>query len=520
VDQINGISFVMAEKPLGTGAETLTFSSPKSQNVLSVDRLKELRNNIQEAENDTQVTSLLITATVADTGDPFDFSERIETKDTKTISSGLAFIDTCSMASDISIRQHSLNHLANTYYDTILYNITQRKKLAVTFSNGQIPLDAVYLFLGLGFIRVLTEHSLLQFHLSLSHAPIPPLLLLAMARMRKPLPAGLELYLALGAPAHGKLRGPELLQLGLADIFVPEAKLSDAFEMAKRMAVCPGPDTPAAVQLALAIQHTYAGPNRLSVWEEYITKVFGNVESLEDIEQRLKNTDNAWSKTILDHWHTLPPALLRAVFKAVNAINTATSPTELLNLEQNLNAKWRQTDDYRAWVSSSNEWVHDKEQVDALVDFYFDGGDSKASSEKLVVYEAPQDTEDEPVVCPVTGQKSSSGAGVCPVGGASSKTISVCPVTGRRSEDTQEANICPATGQCAANTEANNEDNKCPVANMNKDKAMCPVTGQKSEDNKQLLETEGCPFSKLQLSSTTQDTVCPVSGMKSLLSDQ
>lgn len=518
VDQINGTFFVMTEKPPGTGAETLTFSSPKSQNILSVDRLKEVTNSIQDAENDTQVTSLFITATIADTSNPFEYSERIETKDTKTISSGLAYADTSSMTSDASIRQNSLNHLANTYYDTVL-NLTHRKKLAVTFCNGQIPLEAVYLFLGLGFIRVLTEHSILQFHLSLSHAPIPPLLLLAMARMRKPLPAGLELYLALGAPAHGKLRGPELLQLGLADVFVPEAKLSDAFEMAKRMAVCPAPDTTAAVQLALVIEHTYPGPNRLSVWEEHITKIFGDAETLEDIKQRLVDTDNTWSKTILDHWRTLPPALLSVVFKAVNSISAATSPTELLTLEQKLNAKWRKTDDYKTWIGSNDEWVSDKEKVDALVEFYFNGDDLQASvltSEELVVYEAPQETEDEPVVCPVTGQKSSSGAGICPVGGASAKNTSVCPVTSQRSEDTLDANVCPVTGQRADNKSANNDEAKCPVANMNKKEATCPVTGQKQEDISQLSATEGCPFSKQKLSLVTEDAVCPVSGMKSL----
>lgn len=485
------------EKPLDAGAQVLVFSSPKSENKLSVDRFKELKNSIHDAETDTHITSLLITATVADTSKPFEYAERIETKDTKIISSGLAFAETFSMSSDMSIRQNSLNHLANTYYDTILHLIHLQKP-AVVLCNGKIPLDAVYLFLGLGFIRVLTENSLLQLSLSLSHTPIPPLLLLGMARMRKQLPPGLELYLALGAPAYGKLRGPELLRLGLADVFVPEAKLSEAFEMAKRMAVCPAPDTSSAVQLALAAQHAYAGPNRLSVWEEHITKVFGNAESLEDIEQRLIDTNNAWSKTILDHWRTLPPVLLHVIFKAANSINAATSPKELLTLERKLNAKWRQTDDYKTWLGSNDEWVSDKEKMDALVEFYFNDDNTEVSDlriKELVVYEAPQET-DELIVCPVTGQSSSSGASVCPVGGASAKTMALCPMT------------------------ANNDGEKLPMANIKEKGATCPVTGQKSEDNSNLSTSKGCPFSKEQLPSTTEDVILPVAGVKSLSINQ
>lgn len=282
VDQVNGLSFVVVDKSKSTGAETLTLSSPKSQNVYSVDRLKEYTSALKDGQSDDRVTSFFITATVADSSNPFEMAERIETKDTKVLSSGLAYNETSRLVSGSDLRQISLENLAATYYDLVRYIIGQRKdpKLAVTFSNGQIPLNAVYLTLGLGFMRVITEHSLLNFKLAPSHAPIPPLVLLSMARNRtnangKTLPGGLELYLALAAPEYARLRGPEILRLGLADVFVPEAKLSDAFETAKKMAVCPAPDTNAAVQLALAIHHTYAGPNRLQVWEEAIEKVFG-----------------------------------------------------------------------------------------------------------------------------------------------------------------------------------------------------------------------------------------------------
>lgn len=281
IDQTNAFSFVVTEKAKGTGAETITLSSPKSQNIFSVDRLNDLSSAIKDGQNDTHVTSLFITATVADSSNPFEINERIETKDTKIISSGLAYNETSKLVSGSELRQGSVEKLADAYYNLINSIIGQEdKKLVVTFSNGQIPLNASYLTLCLGFVRVITEHTLLHFKLELSHAPIPPLLLLVMARARtnatkKPLPAGMELYLALAAPEYSKLRGPEILRLGLADAFVPEVKLSDAFETAKKMAVCPAPDTSSSVQFALAIHHTYAGPNRLQVWEEQIEKIFG-----------------------------------------------------------------------------------------------------------------------------------------------------------------------------------------------------------------------------------------------------
>lgn len=275
VDQINAPSFIVTEKK---GPLIVTLSSPKSRNIFSVGRLQDLESALKDGVNDSKVTSLFITATVADSSHPDDSKQRIETKDTKILSCGLAYDQTSKLVSGSELRQASLNKLADTYYK-LAHDLIESKKLTVTFSNGQIPLDSVYLTLCLGFMRVITEHALLIFTLELSHAPIPPLLLLAMARTRtketKPLPDGMELYLALAAPEYSKLRGPELLRLGLADVFVPEAKLSDAFTTAKNMAVCPPPDTTASVQLALAIHHTYSGPNRLSVWEEQIKIVFG-----------------------------------------------------------------------------------------------------------------------------------------------------------------------------------------------------------------------------------------------------
>lgn len=468
VDESNASTFVVSEKPKGQGAETLTLSSPKSHNLYSAARLDEWLNTLKEADADDKITSTFITATVHDSRNPFEVSERIETNDTKIISSGLAYQETSQLVSGSDLRQSSLDYLSTKYYDAAR---CIHPKLVVTFSNGEIPLNAVYLTLGLGFMRVITEFSLLNFSLQLSHAPIPPLLLLVMARARTPtLPAGLELYLALSAPEYGKLRGPEILRLGLADVFVPEAKLSDAFETAKKMAVCPAPDTNAAIQLALAIHHTYPGPNRLQVWEKHIASTFGAAESFEDLVSRLKEHDSNWSKNILAHWNTLPPTLLQVIFKAVTVASK--NPLELLALEQKLNSKWRQTEDYKEWLRSKDNWSQDES-----LEFYFEE-ELEVSKEEPVVYEAPQETQDDaPAVCPVTGQ--TSAAAVCPVTGQSSAPA-VCPVTGQSGMD---SNVCPVTGQ------RSEEPSACPVSGQKADvAAVCPVTGQKSESN-------GCPVS-------------------------
>ncbi|GAN07464.1 hypothetical protein MAM1_0162c06961 [Mucor ambiguus] len=495
VDQVNGSSFVVVEKSKGTGAETLTLSSPKSQNVYSVDRLEEYTSALKDGQSDDLVTSFFITATVADSSDPFEMAERIETKDTKVLSSGLAYSETSRLVSGSDLRQTSLENLAAKYYDLVRYIISQRKnpKLAVTFSNGQIPLNAVYLTLGLGFMRVITEHSLLNFTLAPSHAPIPPLVLLSMARNRtnatgKTLPRGLELYLALAAPEYARLRGPEILRLGLADVFVPEAKLSDAFETAKKMAVCPAPDTNAAVQLALAIHHTYAGPNRLQVWEDTIEKVFGAAESLEGIKRRLEDAGTTWSKTILNHWSTLPPVLLNVIYKAVEDCKDK-SPLDILELEQKLNAKWRQSEDYKEWLRSKHDWIFEETQVAAAVNAYFQDLELPILSDKAAVYEAPQETQEEaaPAVCPVTGQASSAAA-ACPVSSAYAAP---------------KAAVCPVTGQQAETSSAVSEG-KCPF--------------NKTEQTEKAVG--GCPFSKDQQNELMKGASCPVTGAMESLSLQ
>ncbi|KAI8079568.1 uncharacterized protein B0P05DRAFT_603841 [Gilbertella persicaria] len=415
VDQLNGSSFIMSEKPKGTGAQIMTISSPKSQNVFTIDRLHELDASLEDGISHPQVTSLFITTTVADKSLPISMDQPIGTIDTKMTSKGLAYEETSALVSGSELRETSLYRLAKTYYRFVESSLNADPKLTVTYSNGQIPLNAVYIPLNFRYMRVITEHALLNFQLTVSHAPIPPLLLFAMARARtkQSLPAGFELYLALAVPEYAKLRGPELLRLGLVDVFIPEAKLSDAIDTAKKMALCPAPDTNAAIQLALAMYHSYAGPDRFSVWEKSIETVFGAAESLEDLKERLSQLGNTWSKNILSHWKTLPPVLLHVVFKAVKKSMNKT-PMEILSLEAKLNAKWRQSVDYKTWLRKQTSWI--QENIDEHVSYYFEEL-KLPKSEESVVYKAPQvedNDNDTPMVCPVTGQKASS-ANACPI---------------------------------------------------------------------------------------------------------
>jgi hypothetical protein len=305
----------------GNGPTTITFASPRSQNRVTVDRLNEWETALTTATNDEKVTSILMTATVAeqDTSNDSDHG-RIETKDTKLISSGLAYEPTyqqTTITTTNSKASTALDHLSATYYNTIRrqHLDSTTTKPSFMFINGQIPLDAAYMTLWPGYLRVATEHVLLPCHLTLSHAPVPPLLLFQLCNSKKAasLPIGWDLYVALAPPSLVRLRAPELLRLGLIDLFVPENQLNEAFSNAQRMALCPPPLTSTAVQLALALHHSYPGPERISTWKTEITNVFGgdSSNSFGAVLKKLKAMDTPWSQKILAHWRTLPPRLLK-----------------------------------------------------------------------------------------------------------------------------------------------------------------------------------------------------------------
>ncbi|CAO3641900.1 unnamed protein product [Cunninghamella blakesleeana] len=491
--------FLSIEKPKINGPTVLTMASPRSHNVLTVSRLNQINKAFKEALGDDKSTSVLITATVNEKTVQEDHPDRVQTTDTKVISSGLAYEATQQHYKNESSASATIaiDHLGSVYYQTIENLLIQNNtilssKLALTFINGEIPYNSSYLLLWPGFIRVATEHALLRCHLTPSHSPIPPLLLLHMCYLRKKeknqLPSGLQTYLALAPPELGCLRSPELMHLGLIDIFIPELQLNEAFTNAKRMALCPQPLTGTAIQLALSIQHGYPGPQRIGVWKDEIAKVFGTDDDFETVVEKLKEINNKWSQQILNHWNTLPPALLKTVFKASRNLENK-SPSEIIKLEEKLNRKWRQTSDYQEFLKGGKEW-----NVDQDISFYFDDvdADSDEKEKDTFVYEVTEkDFEDVPkaAVCPVTGQSSS----------VPSATASGCPFSNSSLNNTDNGATCPVTGQSAISNENKSTDGGCPFSNgslkinnnnnnNSDDITTCPVTGKN-----QSIENNVCP---------------------------
>ncbi|KAG2226621.1 hypothetical protein INT45_005107 [Circinella minor] len=506
----NDNTFVFTEESKVTGAATISFSGPKSGNVLTIDRLKELNNELVKAENNNQVTSSILRPIAALTSTFTINSANISNgqttvKDGKSASVGLAFAETADKVESSDKKQGtllaSLDAVSNAYYSFILSTF-QQQKTTVTVFDAAIPSNASYIALWHGFVRVINENTLLDMGLQLSYAPVPPLLLLSLCRPRlantkQPLPPGIEMYLALAPPELVRLRAPELLRMGLADIFVPDARLSDAVDGVKRMSMCPKPDTATALQLVLTAYHSYPGPDRLGVWETEIKETFGNAKTLEVLKNKLKELDNKWSKKILDHWKLLPPTLIEAIFKGVKACSEM-DPAKVLDLERRLNHQWRRTKDFEQWYQTKNKKAEgEKEDVTAIewdnegsVDFYFteyDDEDEKAEAD-VVIYEAPE--EDKVVgICPITGQRSDGGVeAVCPITGqsTSNKEKAVCPVTGQKEENGSSG--CPVNGKNRLNPAA-----VCPVSGQKEETktSECPITGQK--DKAGLTATDQSP---------------------------
>lgn len=218
----------------------------------------------------------------------------------------------------------------------------------------------------------------------------------------------------------------------------------------------------------------------------------------------MEQENNIWSKTILNHWNALPPTLLQVIFKAVKQSATV-APLDILALEKKLNSKWRQTEDYKEWLRSKNNWTDDD------VDFYFEDLELPTANDEAVVYEAPQETEEGnsvPMVCPVTGQKPSATA-VCPVGrdkmalAAAGVDSNVCPVSGQRGDGVDMSNAAATNGKCPYISDNATQQAKSTEA------AVCPVSGQKSEG-------DAGKFPYMNGQETTLDvSVCPVSENKS-----
>ncbi|ORX45079.1 hypothetical protein DM01DRAFT_252206 [Hesseltinella vesiculosa] len=458
-------------RPLkATGGCTITMASPATRNLITASRLRQLGRSLSDALTNDDVTSIFLTATVADTAAAVmpNPDQPIVTKDTKIISQGLAYEATYHHESKNKSAAKALDHLG---HERLVYikqqHLTQpaTPKVTLSFVNGQLPLHMAYLLLWPDYIRVATENTLLPCHASLSHAPAPPLLLYSLIASRmarhKPLPSGYFTYLALAPPEFGRLRAPELLRLGLVDVFVPETQLNDVIMHSKRMAFCPQPTTATAVQLVLAMYNAYPGPDRITTWQANIEQVFGDTctadTTFAHLVNDLESLDSSWSRKILDHWATMPPVLLKAIYKATQDMS-GKSPEEILTLEEQINKAWRSSADYDAYSSKTGQWQSSLKSDDdnELVAAYFATDILPPQDDVGFEYEVTEkDVFEQPMLaCPVTGQMSAGAT--CPVTGQTSTSEAKCPVTGQSS--TNDAK-CPVTGQSSANGEA-----RCPMS--------------------------------------------------------
>ncbi|KAI9015807.1 hypothetical protein CLU79DRAFT_764781 [Phycomyces nitens] len=430
-EQTTCASFITVEKPPLIGGPTfINLSSPKSKNVLTVKRLDDINKAFKEAIENPKVTSLFFTATVADsaTNEPLLDSTPLCTKDTKVVSRGLAYEDTHNAvaANTLYNLQASQDTLEATYH-AISLGLYQAEKPMVWFINGDVPRSAAYMYLGNVFVRVITENTLIDLGIRPGHAPFSALGLFQsrLSKAPRPLPRGTGLYLALAPPELGRLRAPELLRLGVADVFVPELRLQETIESAKQMGICPLPDTMKAVQIALLSQHVYSGPDRLGVWEKEIENIFGAAETFDELESSLQKTNNKWSNSILEYWKQLPSILLRVMFRLVHKIKDATL-VDLHKIEHDMNTQWRHSKDYQQWLSQECAWEETDEEH---VEVYFSSIQTPPAGEKLI-YEAPEEKIEIPAACPMSGIKSDA----------------MCPVTGKKSNGSDEGPKCPMSG--------------------------------------------------------------------------
>ncbi|KAJ2961658.1 hypothetical protein NQZ79_g3101 [Umbelopsis isabellina] len=450
IDQDDDL-FLKIEQPItSSGALTITISSPQSNNLLTCERLKELQENIAVAKGNDTYTSIIIASNCKQERTPDNGPDDLITNvDHKTISSGLAFNETAEeCGEDLDILQSSMDVLQASFYSLVKVignYIKDEEKPVFHLIDGKVPFSAASLYLLPNQLRIVTEHALLTLGIkSLSHAPIPPLYVLngiqkaVNSKVARAPPRGSALYVALAPPELILLRGPELLRLGLADYFVPDAKYVDTMKEMRNNAPCPAPHTVEAVKVVLEMNKAYAGPDKIGVWEKEIETVFGNCQNSQDLLDKLDEMEKPWSRTIAQHLRQQSPTLLEMVIQAVKLVTEHTmSLEECVNLEDRLNAIWRTTSDYKTFVRRNNStdtgdlsWAElDSTVIDNLDNLKkpaFSQGDIKqfhwnpeSSAPKAENTESDTASseveEDEVFVCPVTGMRGKMPEGHTPV---------------------------------------------------------------------------------------------------------
>jgi Enoyl-CoA hydratase/isomerase len=332
---------------------------------MTSERLRLLRDNVDQAMSDSKYSALIITSRCSQIAVPEQDPEApITNFDHKTISAGLALKETLlECDDDIEAVQSSLESLQNDYYS--LVKLLERKddssKPVFNIIDGEIPFSASHFYLSPKQNRVITEHAFTYFGInSYSNAPIPPLgLLKCISNQDKSArvpPKGSALYISLAPPNLLLLRGPELLRLGMADYFIPDAKYVDTLKEMKNNAPCPAPHTEEAVKVVLEMHKAYAGPDKIGVWQKEIEEVFGDFPSVSQILERLRDIKKPWSDGIIQHLEKQSPTLLEVIVRAVNQVmNQDMSLEACIDLEQQLNIQWRRTSDFKLVVADQIE---------------------------------------------------------------------------------------------------------------------------------------------------------------------
>jgi hypothetical protein len=401
-------------------------------------------------DNDTYTSIIIASNCKQERAQDRNPDEPITNVDHKSISSGLAFNDTArKCGEDLDSLQSSIDFLQASYYSLVKainsYSKDEEKPI-FHLIDGQVPSSAACLYLSPDQLRIVTEHAFLTLGInSLSHAPIPPLHILngiekaAKGKAARAPPSGSALYVALAPTELLLLRGPELLRLGLADYFVPDAKYVDTLKEMRNNAPCPAPHTIEAVKVVLEMNKAYAGPDKIGVWEKEIEQVFSDCQNSQHLFDKLNEVEKPWSKTIAHHLQQQSPTLLEMTIHAVKWITeNDVTLEECLDLEDRLNALWRTTCDYNTFVNRDSaedtgklSWSEiDSTIIDNMETFkkpafsqenikQFQWIPKEAAAQKAENTEisaASSDVEeDEIFVCPVTGMRGKMPEGHSPV---------------------------------------------------------------------------------------------------------
>ncbi|KAI8580100.1 hypothetical protein K450DRAFT_239391 [Umbelopsis ramanniana AG] len=445
--------FINVEHPqTSLGALTLSIASPQTNNLMTSERLRLLKDEVDQAMSDPKHSALIITTRCSQIAVPEqDPDAPITNFDHKTISAGLALKETLlECDDDIEAVQNSLQSLQNDYYS--LVKLLERKdessKPVFNIIDGEIPRSASLFYLSPNQTRIITEHAFTHFGInSYSNAPIPPLGLLKCIldqdKSARVPPKGTALYISLAPPNLLLLRGPELLRLGMADYFIPDAKYVDTLKEMKNNAPCPAPHTEEAIKVVLEMHKAYAGPDKIGVWQKEIEQVFGDFPSVSQILERLRDIKKPWSDGILQHLEKQSPSLLEVVVRAVNQVMKEAMPLEAcLDLEQQLNVEWRRTEDFKLVVEDQigemsghiSSWLDlDSDVVnrmflepttlvstaeDKIKEYRLVMPSTESNEERESVETATTKTsedDDEIFVCPVTGMRGKMPTGHAPV---------------------------------------------------------------------------------------------------------